>query len=67
MLKLNYVYVLFCVKAIHSLIGYFKHLHSDWLKKLKVEPIAARHWILQINLHWRHLTVGLYMIVYIMD
>ena len=46
-----------------TLIGQFIHLHSDWLNNLVVEPIAMRCQIIQISLRWRHLTVGLYIIV----
>ena len=38
-------------------------LISDWLRNSVNDPIARRHPIIQINLRWRHLTVGLDMTV----
>ena len=37
---------------------------SHWLKNIRVKPIETRRSITQLSVRFRHLTVGLYMIVY---
>ena len=53
----------FCINVLQNLIGLFQFPRTVMVGKITVDQIIARRQIIKISLQWRHLKVGLYIII----